>query len=76
MEGKEGFRAQAPRVSVIIPVRDNPDGVRCALDCLAAQTLPGEQFEVIIGDDGSRPDLTPAATANGRVRVVPGPPRT
>ncbi len=46
------------------------------LDCLAAQTLPEERFEVIIGDDGSRPDLAPTAAAAGRVRVISGPPRT
>ncbi len=66
-----------PFVSVIIPVRDNPEGVRDVLACLSAQTLTADRFEIIIGDDGSRPDLVPrVSSADGRVRVVEGPPRT
>ncbi len=64
-------------VSVIIPVRDDPDGIRRVLACLAAQTLPRERFEVIIGDDGSRPELAPQAPpGDPRIRVVTGPART
>lgn len=65
-----------PLVSVIIPVRDDPGGISQVLDCLAAQTLPQSRFEVIIGDDGSRPDCLPRVAADNRVRVVSGPPRT
>ena len=45
-----------PLVSVIIPVRDDPAGIRQVLACLSEQTLASHQFEIIIGDDGSRSD--------------------
>jgi len=64
-------------VSVIIPVRDDPDGIRQVLDCLAGQTLSKDRFEVVIGDDGSRADLIYEVTSDeDRVRVVAGPPLT
>jgi hypothetical protein len=66
-----------PGVSVIVPVRDNPAGVRALLERLDAQTLGPDRFEVVIGDDGSRPgSLAGVPTADGRVRVVAGSPRT
>jgi glycosyltransferase involved in cell wall biosynthesis len=67
----------APFVSVIVPVRDDRSGVRELVDRLAAQTIPREGFEVVLGDDGSRRDTLPAiASPDGWVRVIPGPPRT
>ncbi len=61
----------SPIVSVIIPVRDNSDGIRQVLRCLGEQTIPRTQFEVVIGDDGSRPELAPRVEdENGWVRVV------
>jgi glycosyltransferase involved in cell wall biosynthesis len=66
-----------PLVSVIIPVRNDPDGVRLVLDCLAKQTLQKDQFEVIIGDDGSCPDLVPkVAGYETFAHVAKGPPQT
>jgi GT2 family glycosyltransferase len=66
-----------PLVSVIVPVRDDPDGIRALIRCLAAQTLSRDRFEVVIGDDGSQPELAPVVDApDDWVRVVPGPPRT
>ena len=66
-----------PLVSVIVPVRDNPGGVRALLGRLGAQTLAADRFEVVIGDDGSTPgSLAGIATADGRIRVVAGAPRT
>jgi hypothetical protein len=67
----------APVVSVVVPVRDNPDGIRALLTCLDAQTLARDRFEVVIGDDGSRVGcITQFATADDRIRVVTEPPRT
>lgn len=64
-------------VSVIVPVRDDPAGVQRLLACLRTQTFPQDQFEIIIGDDGSEPEsLTGIATADGRIRVLSGPPKT
>ena len=67
----------APRVSVVIPVRDNAAGVREVLRLLEAQTLAAERFEIVIGDDGSTAgSLAGIAGEDGRIRVVAGPPRT
>ena len=66
----------APRISVVIPTCHRNDLLAKCLDCLApgAQTLPPEQYEVIVTDDGSR------STAEEMVRVsypwakwIPGP---
>jgi len=49
--------AARPRVSVIIPAYNRADMVRLMLDQLLRQTLPLEQFEVVIADDGSSDGL-------------------
>ena len=45
-----------PRISVIIPTYHRNELLRKCLDCLkpGAQTLPAEQYEVIVTDDGSK----------------------
>lgn len=45
-----------PRVSVIIPTYNRSGPVRLLLDQLLRQTLPVEEFEVVIADDGSSDD--------------------
>ena len=58
----------APRVSVIIPVRDQPDFLAESLASVFRQ--PFRDLEVIVVDDGSTVDLTPAlAPYVDRVRV-------
>jgi glycosyl transferase family 2 len=58
-----------PRVSVVIPVRDDPEGVRAVTAALEHQTLPRDEFEVIVAvDGGDAPPVPPG------VRVVAGPP--
>jgi GT2 family glycosyltransferase len=57
---------------VIVPVRDNPEGIAALLARLSAQTLPRERFEVVIGDDGSARPLALDEAA----RVVSGPRET
>ncbi|MBX3278334.1 MAG: glycosyltransferase family 2 protein [Acidobacteria bacterium] len=49
-----------PRVSVVIPCRNRPSEVRRALESVAAQDFPRDQFEVLLCDDGSEIDLRPA----------------
>ncbi len=65
-----------PRVSVVVPVRDEEEYLGEALDSLAAQTL--EEHEVVVVDDGSS-DGTAAlaesyARRDPRVRVIRQPP--
>lgn len=57
--------AAPPRVSVVIPTRDRPDGLLRLLLALRAQTLDPAEFEAIVVDDGSRAG-TSAALAMAR----------
>jgi len=59
-----------PLVSVVIPVRDDPAGVRAVTAALERQTLPRDRFEVIVAVDGGEPPAVPPG-----VRVEAGPPR-
>jgi glycosyltransferase involved in cell wall biosynthesis len=45
--------------SVIIPVHNRREDLLLCLLAIAAQDFPRHDFEVIIGDDGSKEDLTP-----------------
>lgn len=61
-----------PRVSVVIPTHDRPDGIVRAIAALRAQTLPDDEFEIVVVDDGSGPE-TPRALQGlqgPRLRVV------
>jgi glycosyltransferase involved in cell wall biosynthesis len=49
-------RQTRPTVSVVIPTRNRSHLLERALEGLAAQTLPSEQFEVIVVSDGSTDD--------------------
>ena len=53
------------RVSVVVPVRNDPDGLRRCLDALSAEPA----FEVIVADDGSSDDSADVAARAG-VRVL------
>jgi len=56
---------QAPRVSVIVPVRNAAGHVERCLEALCAQTWPADRLEVIVVDDGSVDET------RGRVRNHP-----
>jgi glycosyltransferase involved in cell wall biosynthesis len=66
-----------PRVSVLLPVRDEEPYLAEALESLSAQTLA--DFEVIVVDDGSRDGSAAIAQAHARrdrrFRVLRQPPR-
>ena len=47
------------RISVIIPSYNRPEKLQVCLRALTRQTLPVEDFEVIVVDDGSPMDTTP-----------------
>src|SRR5690348_14584687 len=65
--------ARAPRVSVIVPVRNRRAMMRELLDSLAAQTFV--DYEIVVVDDGSTdgmPDEVRADQRDGRpVRLIP-----
>lgn len=42
-----------PTVSVVVPVYNDPEGIRMTLESLVAQTYPDEAYEVIAVDNGS-----------------------
>jgi glycosyltransferase involved in cell wall biosynthesis len=66
---------RGPEVSVIVPVRDGLADIVELLERLEQQTFPRDEFEVVIGDDGSTDDVAGRVSSeDGRVRVVPGPP--
>lgn len=48
---------RTPRVSVIIPTRNRPAPLRRCLDALYRQSIPANQFEIIVIDDGSVPPI-------------------
>lgn len=49
-------RSVKPRVSVVLPTRERPARLRLQIAALRAQTLPDEQYEIIVVDDGSGPE--------------------
>jgi GT2 family glycosyltransferase len=64
-------------ISVVINSRDRPDRLRLVLRALSAQVgLPGG-LEVLVVDDGSRQDPTPALKGHGElvIRLIRQPPR-
>lgn len=74
-EAAETLLATIPLVSVITPVRNRSDYLRTLIAALEKQTLPREQFEVIIADDGSTDGCADGfETDDGWIRVQHGPP--
>jgi glycosyltransferase involved in cell wall biosynthesis len=59
--------------SVIVPVRNRRGDLLDLIEALSRQTIPREQFEVIIGDDGSTDGSSEGLeTADGWIRVMRG----
>ncbi|MXV64129.1 glycosyltransferase [Natronorubrum sp. JWXQ-INN-674] len=60
-EAGDGNRGEDewPVVSVIVPVYNDPEGLRDTLDALMAQTYPGTAHEILVVDNDST-DETPA----------------
>lgn len=48
---------KAASISIVIPTRDRPGALDICLGALAEQTLPRDQFEVIVVDDGGVVEL-------------------
>lgn len=49
----ETLSQMAPRFSVVVPTRNRRESLERCLGCLAGQTVPRADFEVIVVDDGS-----------------------
>lgn len=61
--------AQAPQISVVVPTFRRPDLLTRCLESLVRQTVPPDQLEVIVVDDGSGDD-TPRVVADA-ARTMP-----
>lgn len=59
-----------PIISVVIPVYNRSEELRLTLRSLTAQTLPAEDFEVIIADDGSAEDIQAVIAEFPTLRIV------
>lgn len=46
-------RSDLPFVSVVVPVYNDPEGIRATLDSLVQQSAPTERHEIIVVDNGS-----------------------
>jgi glycosyltransferase involved in cell wall biosynthesis len=72
--------AQLPRVSVIVPCRNEAGQIGAALTSIAAADYASDRLEIIIADgmsdDGTRDTLAAAAAADPRIRVIDNPART
>jgi glycosyltransferase involved in cell wall biosynthesis len=62
--------AEAPVISVIIPVYNDREGLRVCLEALALQTWPHERMEVLVVDNGSREPVVDLTARFGFVRLL------
>ena len=58
-----------PFVSVIIPVRDQPDNLIECLKALEKVCYPGDRLEIIVVDDGSKKDVSQIVTSSN-VKII------
>jgi len=62
-----------PFVAVVIPVFDDVERLAACLAALQRQTYPGERYEVVVVDNGSRQDVAGACRAFTMVRCISEP---
>ncbi len=65
--------SSAPRISIVIPVRNGQGLLAACLQALRRQTLDQQAFEVVVVDDGST-DATASTPLQGNERMVSQPP--
>jgi GT2 family glycosyltransferase len=68
--------AVGPKISVVVPVRDDAPSLRSLVASIAEQTLSASRYETVVVDNGSTDDTAEVARAAGaRVVAVPQPSR-
>lgn len=69
--------ANYPFVSVIIPVKNDPERLKVCLDMIERQTYPADRFEVIVVDNNSDESIEPIVACYPHARALtestPGP---
>lgn len=65
----------AIEVSVLVAVRNDPEGARATLDALTGQTLRAADFEVLVVDDASTDSTAEAVAAHPRAVLLRRPVR-
>ena len=56
MNHADGPIADLTTISVVVPVYNDPEGIRTTLESLTAQTYPVDAYEVLVVDNGSGDD--------------------
>jgi GT2 family glycosyltransferase len=62
--------SSAPRISFIVPVRNDAARLERCLQSIRANGLPPERFEIVVADNGSTDDSTAVARRYGALVVV------
>lgn len=65
-----GIRGYFVRFSIIIPVFEQWHYIPQLIDCLAAQSIGSENFEVILVDNGTPGFIEPVLEYSGRMKIV------
>jgi glycosyltransferase involved in cell wall biosynthesis len=68
-----GAPAELPTVSIVVPVLNDPDRLARCLAALDDQTYPAHLVEVVVVDNGSRPDALPSLPEDTRFRLLREP---
>ncbi len=70
---ESGELPRADLISVIVPARNESDGIRECLSALRSQSLPADQYELLVIDNGSADDTAAIAREFTRhVHSLPG----
>ena len=73
IHGEPMMPVSSPHVSVVIPHYNDLDGLRICASLLERQTLPRDQFEIVVADNNSDCGLDAVREAAPGARVVAAP---
>jgi glycosyltransferase involved in cell wall biosynthesis len=62
-----------PKVSVIVPVYNDMQGLQLCIAALKCQAYPREKFEIVVVDNGSNPPISESTLLDPLVRLVKAP---